>query len=138
MIMRINHDNQVITTPETVFDILQQVLKTEEPEDRDREHFWVFHLTTRQRIKSLHLVSLGILNAALVHPREVFTRAVIDRCASIIIAHNHPSDDEQPSEEDRFTTRRLAEAGQLLGISLVDHVIVAEKSFYSFKRAGIL
>lgn len=138
MTITLKQPKNAITSPQVVFDILSTVLQSEEPEDRDREHFWVFHLTTCNTIKSLHLVSLGILDRALVHPREVYTRAVTDRCASIVIAHNHPSNDAQPSAEDLCLTKKLTEAGEILGVHLIDHIIVTDTSFYSFRQAGVL
>jgi len=127
-----------ISCPADVHNLLQSVLKSESKPDRDQEHFWVLHLDTRSVIRSLHLVSLGTLDQTLVHPREVFTRAVAERCATIIVAHNHPSHDPQPSSEDITITNQLHEAGKLLGITVTDHVITAGKDFYSFKQDGRL
>lgn len=136
--MRIPLRRKLISCPADVHNVLQSVLKSESKQDRDQEHFWVFHLDTRNTVRSLHLVSLGTLDCSLVHPREVFTRAVAERCATIIVAHNHPSLDPQPSSEDITITNQLQEAGKLLGITVTDHVITAGKDFYSFKQDGRL
>ena len=104
----------------------------------DKEHFWVFHLDNRLKIKLLELISLGTLTSSLVHPREVFTRAIAERSAKIIIAHNHPSDEAAPSEDDIISTKRLVKAGKIVGIELLDHIIVTSNSFMSFKEKSLL
>ena len=91
------------------------------------------HLNTRNRVTLVELVSLGTLTASLVHPRETFRRAVIAGSASIIVAHNHPSGDVDPSDEDTKTTNLLHEAGNILGIKLLDHIIFANDKFHSFR-----
>jgi len=117
------------------------------PEDVDRylrplvrdievERFHVFCLDARHRLKRCDVVSIGTLTASLVHPREVFRIAVREAAAAILLAHNHPSGDPTPSAEDAAVTRRLAEAGRLVGVRVLDHVIVAGGGFYSFREAG--
>jgi DNA repair protein RadC len=138
MIIQLQEPNQAITRPAEVNAILQAVLKAEDAVDRDKEHFWVFHLDTRHRIKSLELVSLGTLDQSLVHPREVFTRAVVNRCHAILIAHNHPSGALEPSEEDIRITQRLVQAGEILGIEVVDHMIITGDDWLSLKQEGRL
>ena len=81
-------------------------------------------LNQKNRVIGIHTVSMGSLTASVVHPREVFKVAILANCASILLAHNHPSGDCQPSKEDRAITTRLVEAGRLLGISVLDHVII--------------
>jgi DNA repair protein RadC len=92
--------------------------------DVDREHFVLLMLNQKNRVIGIHTVSMGSLTASVVHPREVFKVAILANCASILLAHNHPSGDCQPSKEDRAITTRLVEAGRLLGISVLDHVII--------------
>ena len=92
------------------------------------------HLDTKSQVKMVELVSMGTINASLVHPRETFRRAVIEGSVSIIIAHNHPSGAVDPSEEDIKVTRLMHEAGKVLGISLLDHIIFTNDTFYSFKE----
>lgn len=99
-----------------------------------QEHFVVFFLDSRSGEIENRVVSVGTLNASLVHPREVFEPAINCSAAQIIIAHNHPSGDTEPSEDDLTVTRRLVEAGKLLGIEVVDHVIVTKNDFASLKE----
>ncbi len=100
------------------------------------EAFGILVLDTRNRLKQIQLVSTGSLSGSLVHPREVFREATMLQGAAIIAFHNHPSGDPEPSREDRELTHRLVRAGQILGIELLDHVIVASNRYYSFKERG--
>jgi len=138
MIIKIAEDKKEILKPADIFQILSGCLKSEDKVDRDKEHFWVFHLDCRNKIKLLELVSLGTLNSSLVHPREVFTRAVGERSAQIIIAHNHPSGVAKPSDDDLSLTKRLMKAGELLGIELIDHIIVTNSSYISLKEKSLI
>lgn len=97
-----------------------------------RESFFAVLLDTRHRVLTVHVVSTGGLDAAPVHPREVFSPAIRDGAAAVVVAHNHPSGDPAPSAEDRLVTERLREAGQLVGIPLLDHLVVGAERFYSF------
>jgi DNA repair protein RadC len=103
---------------------------------RPLEAFGILVLDTRNRLKQLQIVSTGSLSGSLVHPREVFREATMLQGASIIAFHNHPSGDPEPSREDRELTLRLVRAGQILGIDLLDHVIVASGRYFSFKERG--
>ncbi|HXV65328.1 MAG TPA: DNA repair protein RadC [Vicinamibacteria bacterium] len=100
------------------------------------EEFGILVLDTRNGLKRLHMVSSGSLNGSLVHPREVFREAAVSRAAAIIAFHNHPSGDPAPSREDHDLTRRLRQAGKILGIELLDHVVVAAGRYWSFKEHG--
>ncbi|HNW45325.1 MAG TPA: DNA repair protein RadC [Elusimicrobiales bacterium] len=106
--------------------------------EQKKEHFVVFFLDTRNQEIKRDIVSIGTLNYNLVHPREVFEPAVKNLAASIIVAHNHPSGCLEPSDEDLSLTKRLVQAGKLLGIELLDHVIVAKGGFCSFKEKNLL
>lgn len=97
-----------------------------------REAFCVMMLDARHRTIGFHIVSIGSLNGATVHPREVFRPALAVAAHSIILAHNHPSGDATPSTEDRRVTDRLTEAGELLGIAVIDHVVIGDARYYSF------
>jgi DNA repair protein RadC len=123
-----------IKESQDVVRVFLDLLALEDTIDQEKEHFYVMHLDTRNRIKLVELVSLGTLTASLVHPRETFRRAVIAGSASILVAHNHPSGEVDPSDEDTKTTRKLFEAGQVLGITLLDHIIFAKGKFFSFKE----
>jgi DNA repair protein RadC len=105
--------------------------------DRDREAFIVLLLDVKHRVIAEEVVTIGILDGSLIHPREVFKAAVAGSAAGIIIAHNHPSGDPKPSGEDLATTKRLVEAGKILGIPVVDHVIVGSTgAHFSFREQG--
>lgn len=97
-----------------------------------RESFFAVHVDTRHRLLPLPQVSTGGIDAAPVHPREVFSSAIRDGASAIVVAHNHPSGDPQPSAEDRLVTQRLREAGELVGVPLLDHLVVGADRFYSF------
>jgi len=105
----------------------------------DREVFVIAMITIRHRVIGLHTVSVGCLTSSLVHPREVLKPAILSGSAAFLAAHNHPSGDPEPSAEDIALTRRLAAAGQLLGIELLDHVILGEAGrFVSLRERGVL
>ncbi len=105
----------------------------------DREHFVVVLLDTQNRMIGLHTVTVGTLDATLVHPREVFKPAILANAASVLVAHNHPSGDTTPSAEDHSITRQLVIAGAVIGIDVVDHIIIGESTaYYSFAESGML
>jgi DNA repair protein RadC len=106
----------------------------------DRECFVALLLDGKNRISGLHLVSQGSLNQSIVHPRETFKAAILANAAAVILAHNHPSGDTTPSSEDIAITRRLKEAGELLGVRILDHVIVDTDSgrSSSFVESGLI
>ncbi len=99
--------------------------------DHKKEHFVVFYLDTRNQEIQREIISVGSLNASLVHPREVFEPAVRNLAAQIIVSHNHPSGNPEPSKEDLEITRKLVESGRILGIEVIDHIVVSEESYYS-------
>lgn len=102
----------------------------------EAEAFRVLYLNTKHRIIAVETTSVGTLSASLVHPRETFKGAVRRTAAAIIVAHNHPSGDPTPSPEDRDLTQRLYDAGRILGIELLDHVVVGGEAAWSFKEHG--
>jgi len=103
-----------------------------------KEHFVVFYLDSRNQEIKREIVSVGSLNANLVHPREVFEPAVKNLAAQIILAHNHPSGNPEPSEDDLKINRRLIEAGKILGIEVLDHIIVTKDRYLSFREKGLI
>lgn len=106
--------------------------------DFSEEYFSMFCLNTKGQLTGFHDISHGDLNSAPVHPREVFKRALLNNAAGIILVHNHPSGDSTPSNEDIDMTTRLVEAGDLLGIQIVDHIIIGtENNYYSMKAEQI-
>jgi len=103
-----------------------------------REHFKVAYLTVRRAVLRVDTISVGSLTASLVHPREVFRPAIAIAAAGVILAHNHPSGDPEPSADDIALTRRLASAGALLGIEVLDHLVIGFDRFVSLKDRGVL
>jgi len=104
----------------------------------DREHFIVLMLSAKNKVIGLNTVSIGHLSGSPVHPREVFKPAILANAASIIVAHNHPSGDCQPSQEDCNVTDIIKKAGEILQIKLLDHIIIGENDYYSFLNKGML
>ena len=129
-----------ITDPGAVYEVFTAIIKAEHETDRDKEHFWVIGLNTRNSIKYIELVSLGTLGASLVHCREVYRSAIVNAVSNLILVHNHPSGYPQPSDEDLSITRRLTDAGTIIGIQILDHVVIgnAEGGYTSFKEAGLI
>lgn len=121
-----------INSPE---DVLKEVNHIKE---NKKENFVVLYLDARNKLIYKETVSIGTLNANLVHPREVFEPAVRNLAAQIVLAHNHPSGDPEPSEDDLEITKRLVEAGKILGIEAIDHIIIAKTGFTSFKEKNLL
>jgi len=102
----------------------------------NQEHFVCFDVNTRHRVIAKRIVSIGSLNGVEVHPREVFRQAIINGAAAVIMAHNHPSGDPSPSIQDNSLTKRLREVGELCGIPVLDHVVVAGDNFVSMAEKG--
>ncbi|MEW6613975.1 MAG: JAB domain-containing protein [Thermodesulfobacteriota bacterium] len=127
-----------ITKPQKVAKVLQLILNGENDLDQDKEHFWVVGLTAASCIKYVELVTLGILNQSVVHPREIFRMAILKSVVALIVGHNHPSGKVAPSDTDKRITEVIASAGDIIGIKLVDHIIIGNntKRYYSFKEDG--
>jgi len=105
-------------------------------EGLDREHFMVVGLDAKHAVIGINTVSIGSVTMSIVHPREVFKPLILMSASAVILAHNHPSGDPTPSQEDRALTRRLKECGELLGITVLDHVVLGEDRYYSFADHG--
>lgn len=104
----------------------------------DREHFITLLLDTKHNLRGIHTVSVGSLDSSVVHPREVLKPAILANSSAIIIAHNHPSGDPTPSQEDIKVTHRLVEASRIIGIELLDHIIIGERRFVSLRTEGYI
>ncbi|MEA4883095.1 MAG: DNA repair protein RadC [Clostridia bacterium] len=104
----------------------------------EKEEFRAIFLDTRNRIVDTAVISVGTLNSSIVHPREVFRAAIRAASAGVIVAHNHPSGDPSPSPEDIAITKRLVRAGSLIGIEVIDHLIIGDNIYFSFKEKGLL
>ena len=127
-----NKQSALLLSPKDVWEELKDI------RDNKKEHFVIFFLDARNQEIKREIISVGSLNANLVHPREVFEPAVRYSAAQIIVAHNHPSGDPSPSQEDSDITKQLVDAGKLLGIDLKDHVIVSKGDLFSFKEHALL
>ncbi len=122
----------LIISPREIWEQLKDIRASK------KEHFVVFFLNTQNEEIEHELISVGTLNASLIHPREVFEPAIKHLASHVILAHNHPSGSLEPSDEDLAVTKRLSEAGRLLGIEVLDHVIVTGKGYTSFKEKNLL
>ena len=123
--------DEPITSPADVLPEIRHI------RDLNKEHFVAIFLNARNQVIKTDTISIGSLNASLVHPRELFAPAVGISAASVILAHNHPSGDVTPSKEDISLTKRMVQAGQIMGIEIVDHLIVASDKFLSMKEANV-
>ena len=122
-----------LTGPEDVADMFMREMAA-----LDREHFRAVLLNTKNRILGVRTISIGSLNASIVHAREVFKAAVAESAQAIVLVHNHPSGLPEPSNEDIVVTERLAEAGRILGIEILDHIVLGSQGFVSLKEMGHL
>ena len=122
----------ILLSPKDVWERMEDIRGSK------REHFVVFYLDSRNQEIKRNIISIGILNESLVHPREVFENAIKHNAASIIIAHNHPSGDVDPSQDDIEITKKLTNAGKILGIKIIDHVIVTKDKWRSFEEKGLI
>ncbi|MCK8601360.1 RadC family protein [Desulfoferrobacter suflitae] len=129
---RIRPEGVKIKTP---LDVLPEVRHYA---DRKQEHFLCISLNGAHEIIATRVVSIGLVNKTQVHPREVFADPITDRASAVVLAHNHPSSDLTPSKEDILLTRQLKEAGETLGITVLDHIIFSQKGHYSFLENGCL
>lgn len=117
-------------------DAAQMVLR--ELSLEDKEHFMIIMLNAKHRVIAKKVISIGHLHASLVHPREMFKEAIKRSSAAVILVHNHPSGDLTPSKDDLTTTERLKEVGEILGIEVLDHIIVGDNRYLSFREQGLL
>ena len=122
-----------IRTAQDVFNVFRSRC-----EEADREVFLVLTLDGKNRVTGFNVVAVGSLTAALVHPREIFKLALLANSAAVILVHNHPSGDPEPSAEDRAITERLKQAGDLIGIRILDHVVIGDESYRSFAEEHLL
>jgi len=122
-----------ITSPRQAADLFMEELRY-----KKKEYFKILLLNTKNHIISREEISVGSLSASIVHPREIFIIPLRKSAASVILFHNHPSGDPSPSQEDLEVTRRLVDAGNILGISILDHIIIGDGCFFSFREKGLL
>jgi DNA repair protein RadC len=122
-----------IKNPESIVKAIRASIK-----DKAKEHFKLILLNPRNKIIGISTISIGTLNASLVHPREVFKDAIVHSAASVVLAHNHPSGDPEPSEDDLKITKKLVDSGKILGIEVLDHIVIGKERFKSFKEEGLI
>ena len=127
------YQTRTISSPKDAYEMIKEQL-----EGLDREQFIIACLNTKNEPTNISVVSVGSLNKAIVHPREAFKTAILSNAASIMAFHNHPSGETTPSQQDIQLTHRLYEAGELLGIKLLDHLIIGDGTFTSLKEKGYL
>jgi len=125
------YKNRKISSPEDAWVLFKQYLN-----GADREHFVVMALDTKNQPTAIQTYHIGSLNSSMSHPREIMKVAILNNAASLILGHNHPSNDPSPSQEDVQVTKRIVEVGQLLGIDVLDHIIVCDDSLVSLKEKG--
>lgn len=127
------YKNRVIGSPQDGYNLIKQFLG-----DVDREHFVVVCLDTKNQPTAINVCHIGSLNSSIVHPREVMKPAILSNAAGVIVGHNHPSGNPEPSQEDIQVTRKLVEAGKIIGIDILDHIILGDDSFISLKEKGYI
>lgn len=127
-----NKKSTLLLSPKDIWDELRDI------RDNKKEHFVIFFLDSRSQEIKREVISVGSLNTNSIHPREVFEPAVRNLAAQVIIAHNHPSGDSEASEDDMETTKQLIEAGKILGIDIIDHVVVTKNNYFSFRDARLI
>ena len=125
-------DKPLVKTPEDVASLVRARLK-----GKKKEHFLALLLDTRNQLIKVSQISIGSLDTSIVHPREVFKEAISASAASVIFVHNHPSGDPESSEDDIKLTKRLVQAGEIVGIDVLDHIIIGDKNYRSLKREGL-
>jgi len=126
-------EKPVVKTPEDAARLVMEEMRY-----LDREHFRALLLNAKNQVIGQEIISIGTLNSSAVHPRELFKNAIKASAAAIILVHNHPSGDPSPSREDIEVTRRLVEAGRLIGIEILDHLVIGNGKFESFKAMGLI
>ena len=127
------YQTRQILSPNDAYEMIKEQL-----EGLDREQFIIACLNTKNEPTNISVVAVGSLNKAIVHPREVFKTAILSNAASVMAFHNHPSGETTPSQQDIQLTNRLYEVGELLGIKLLDHLIIGDRTFTSLKEKGYL
>ncbi len=130
----VNYQTNNISNPQSVFEMMNTLF---DMGNLAEEYMYMIALNTKGKVIGVFEISHGTINASLINPREIFIRALLCGAAGIIIAHNHPSGDTSPSAEDKHATKRIKDAGDLMGIKLLDHVIIGD-NYFSFKENDLL
>jgi len=139
MNVRLSKEQKIeVGSAQDLYKIMQSILLRENRVGREKEHFWVIGLAANQKIAYIELVSLGSISKAIVTPLEVFHLAVQKKSPKIVLVHNHPSGNLEPSESDKALTSRIVEGGNLLEVQVLDHLIISEKEYFSFANNTLL
>ncbi len=121
-----------------IYSVMQRILMRESKIDRNREHFWTISLDYAHHILNIELVSMGSFKETIAEPMEVFSVPLQKRAAKVILIHNHPSGEIKPSDNDKDLTDRLIQVGRIMKVPVLDHLVISEKSYYSFDDSGLL
>lgn len=134
--MEIKQKFAAVASPASMVEVVRAILADEHPFDQQKEHFFAVGLNTKNAVQYIDLVTLGTLDASLVHPRESFRHAVMQGASSIVFIHNHPSGDVSPSGSDHAVTERMISSGKIMGIDVLDHIIVGNDTteYYSMRE----
>lgn len=127
--------DRTIRSPRDAYDVIQDVL---ELSTKTKENLVMMSLNTKNQVIGLHTIHVGTVNASLVHPRDVLQQAILNNATSFMMFHNHPSGDVRPSNEDIEVTNRMVEAGKIIGIEMLDHIIVGERTYLSMSEKGYI
>jgi len=138
MKLTVNIEKLAIHHASDIYEIMQLILKREKKLNTAKEHFWVIALNNANKILNIELVSIGSTSNTIVKPMEVLSIPLQKRAVGVVLVHNHPSNRPEPSEEDKDVTDRLIQACKLMNTPVLDHVIITENSYYSFKSSGLL
>jgi len=139
MTIKLSKEQRIkVLNAEDVFKIMLQVLTREKKIDRNKEHCWVVCLDTKNKILLIELISFGSVNRLVIEPMDVFSFALQKRAVKIILVHNHPSGESEPSARDIEITDKLQAIGEFIQVPLIDHIIISEENYFSFEDAGLL
>lgn len=139
MNVRLTEEQKIrILNSDDVFHVMQQILLRENKIRRNQEHFWVIGLDTKNKILFIELISLGAVNSVQVSPPEIFRMAIYKMAVKMILVHNHPSGETEPSSADKDLTDRMMKTGQLINIEVIEHLIITETDYLSFANEGIM
>lgn len=139
MNIELSNDQKIkILCSDDLYSIMQQVLLREQKIDQNREHLWTVSLDSAHRVLNIELVSMGTVNSTPVEPMEVFSVPLQKRTVKLMIVHNHPSGELKPSDADKDITDRLIQVGKIINVPVLDHLIITDKSYYSFLDHGVM
>ena len=133
MILQVKEIDKKINCPPEIARVLKNILSMEDQADQNKEHFWTIGVNNKNQILYIDLTHLGTLTESIIHPRDIFRQAITHGAYAIIVGHNHPSGNPEPSAKDFDITEKLKKSGEILGIECLDHIIIGHDFFYSFE-----